>query len=194
MIVMSERDKMLAGHPYDPTDPQLVAHRLRARTLWHEFNSLPPEASARAASILKDLMDAHETVTINAPFRCDYGYNIHIGQDTYLNYDCVILDIAPVKIGNRVLLGPGVHLYGAVHPMSAVERQKGLESGRPISIEDGVWIGGRAVICPGVTVGAGSVIGAGSVVTQNIPAGVFAAGNPCRVIRTLEAAAEEWRP
>jgi maltose O-acetyltransferase len=186
MSILSEREKMVAGQLYDPADPQLIADRLRACTLCHEFNSLPPELAAKGAAILKELLHAEPTVTINAPFRCDYGYNIYIGQNAYLNYDCVILDIAAVRIGNNVLLGPGVHIYGATHPMNAAERRSGLESGAPVSIEDDVWIGGRAIICPGVTVGAGSVIGAGSVVTRSIPAGVFAAGNPCRVVRVLQ--------
>jgi len=122
----TERDKMVAGHPYDPADPNLVADRLRARTLCQEFNALPPEAAARAAAILGELMNAHGSVTITAPFRCGYGYNIQAGENTHMNYDCVILDIAPVVIGKNVLSGPGVHLYGATHPMSATERLPSL--------------------------------------------------------------------
>lgn len=187
---LSEREKMLAGQAYDPADPHLVSDRLHARTLCNYFNNQGPERASRSVSILAELLDIAPSATIHAPFRCDYGYNLHIGANTYLNYDCVILDVAPVTIGCNVFLGPGVHLYAATHPMSAAERRTGLEFGRSIAIKDDVWIGGRSVICPGVTVGAGSVIGAGSVVTRDVPSGVFAAGNPCRVIRSLPAGAD----
>jgi len=191
MSIPTEREKMVAGQSYDPADPCLVADRLHARDLCREFNGLRPGETAKATALIGKLVCAPNSVTIYSPFRCDYGYNIHICHNTFLNFDCVILDTAPVRIGSGVLLGPGVHVYSATHPMSAAERRRGLESGSPVSIEDDVWIGGRAVICPGVSVGAGSVIGAGSVVTRSIPAGVFAAGNPCRVIRTIQSAPEE---
>ena len=118
-------------------------------------------------------------------FFCDYGYNITLGRKIYLNCNCTILDVAQVSIGDNVLIGPSVQIYTALHPMDAVQRHAGLEFGRPVAIGADVWLGGAVIVCPGVTLGEAAVIDAGSVVVQDIPAGVFAAGNPCRVIRRL---------
>ncbi|RYZ22021.1 MAG: sugar O-acetyltransferase, partial [Chitinophagaceae bacterium] len=122
---------------------------------------------------------------IQAPFYCDYGTNISIGENVFFNFNCVVLDVAPVRIGNRTLIGPAVQIYTATHPMDAATRALGLEAGAPVTIGDDVWIGGGAIILPGVTIGDRSVIGAGSVVTKDVPPDVFAAGNPCRVVRAL---------
>ena len=157
----------------------------RASTLCHEFNALAPTEGARKQELLASLFGYACDARITAPFHCDYGYNITLGPNVYFNFDCVILDVASVAIGKNTLLGPGVHIYAASHPMSAIERRSELEFGKPVVIGDDVWLGGNSVICPGVTIGSGSVVGAGSVVTRDIPAGVFAAGNPCRVVRPV---------
>ena len=184
---MTERDRMLAGEPYDPLDPELVASRLHARRLCHVLNHAPADASEERARVVRALLPhAAADVWIEPPFHCDYGAQVRAGVRVFFNFGCVVLDVADVTIGDRVLFGPAVQLYTATHPMRASERARGLEMGRPIAIGDDAWIGGAAVVCPGVTIGAGAVIGAGSVVTRDIPAHVFAAGNPCRVIRALE--------
>jgi maltose O-acetyltransferase len=181
----SEKEKMLAGELYFSNDPELVAERERARAVCHEFNALASSDASRRQALLASLLGYETDAFVTAPFHCDYGYNITLGANAYFNFNCVILDVMPVGIGRNTLFGPGVHVYAASHPMSAIERQAGLEFGKPVSIGDDVWVGGGAIVCPGVTIGSGAVIGAGSVVTRDIPPGVFAAGNPCRVIRTL---------
>ena len=130
---------------------------------------------------------------IQPPFYCDYGTNISLGAKVCFNFNCVVLDVMPVTIGDNVLFGPAVQLYTATHPINAAERRTGLELAKPITIGSDVWIGGGTIICPGVTIGDRSVIGAGSVVTRSIPADVTAAGNPCRVIRSLASADSEFR-
>lgn len=177
---------MLAGELYDPADPTLVAERRRVRLLLRRFNGSPADRPAERACLLAELLPAAgREVWIEPPFYCDYGSNIVLGDRAFLNFNCVILDVAPVRIGARVQCGPAVQIYAATHPMEAAARASGLESGKPVEIGDDVWIGGGAIINPGVCVGAGSVIGAGAVVTRDIEAGVFAAGNPCRVIREI---------
>lgn len=181
----SEKEKMLAGEPYNGFDPQLVAERTRARELCQALTALPPSHDAERAALLEQLFGAATNVYVTPPFYCDYGRHITLGRNVYFNFNCVILDVAPVEIGDNVLFGPAVQVYTATHPLDADERRSGIESGEPIAIGDDVWIGGGAILCPGVTIGARSVIGAGSVVTRDIPADVFAAGNPCRVVRSL---------
>jgi maltose O-acetyltransferase len=144
------------------------------------------EQEERARLIRELIPDAGEGVLVEPPFYCDYGANIRLGDKVFFNFNCVVLDVAPVRVGSRVLFGPAVQIYAATHPVSAAERATGLEYGRAVEIGDDVWVGGGAIICPGVRVGARSVVGAGSVVTRDIPAGVFAAGNPCRVVREIE--------
>ncbi|WP_306085220.1 sugar O-acetyltransferase [Pseudomonas sp. gcc21] len=184
---VAERDRMLRGELYDPLSPELVAARNRARLLTKAFNATSDNQQAERDRLLRELVpDCGSEVTIEPPFLCDYGDNISLGDKVFFNFNCVILDVAHVAIGSNVLFGPGVQVYAATHPMSAAQRRTGLELGKPVSIGHDVWIGGGAIICPGVTIGAGTVIGAGSVVIRDIPAGVFAAGNPCRVIRPLE--------
>ena len=181
----TEKQKMLAGELYDPNDPQLSADRQRARALCRKLNTLAPAAEHRRIALLAELFGAATDATVNAPFFCDYGYNITVGMNAYFNVNCVVLDVASVSIGANVLIGPGVHIYAASHPMRAADRRLGLEFGQPVVIGDDVWVGGSAVICPGVRIGAGAVVGAGSVVTRDIPAATFAAGNPCRVVRAI---------
>lgn len=177
---------MLTGELYDALDPQLAEERLKARLLLKELNDTREDQTAERLCILQELIPhAGEGLWLQPPFYCDYGYNMHIGDKVFFNFNCVVLDVAEVVIGSRTLLGPNVQVYTATHPMDHAVRASGLESAKPIRIGDDVWIGGSAVICPGVTIGDRSVIGAGSVVTKDIPADVFAAGNPCRVIRSL---------
>lgn len=180
--VLSEKQKMLAGALYDSKDTQLSAERLRARTLCQRLNALDPARAEDRRALLRELLGPGMEADITPPFQCDYGYNIRLGANVYFNVNCVVLDVMPVTIGANVLIGPGVHIYAASHPMDAQQRRSGLEFGRAVTIGDDVWIGGGAVICPGVSIGSGAVIGAGSVVTRDVPAGAFAAGNPCRVI------------
>lgn len=177
---------MLAGALYDPLDAELCAARRRARLLVRAFNQTRDDESEARARLIRELIPVSgEGVWIEPPFFCDYGHNITLGDKVFFNFNCVVLDVAPVRIGSHVLFGPAVQIYAATHPLRAVERLTGLERGEPVEIGDDVWIGGGAIVCAGVHVGARSVIGAGSVVTRNIPDGVFAAGNPCRVIRSI---------
>jgi len=182
----TEKEKMLAGDLYDPLDARLSKERRRARLLTEKLNQTRDDQEEDRARILRELIPASgKDLWIQTPFYCDYGTNITIGDKVFFNFNCVVLDVAHVRIGSRVLFGPNVQIYAATHPMSAAERQTGLELGKEIEIGDDVWVGGSAVICPGVRIGARSVIGAGSVVTKDIPEGVFAAGNPCRVVREI---------
>ncbi len=179
----SEKEKMLGGELYNPLDPQLCTERRRARLLLKALNDTGDDQQEERALLIQELIPATgQDVWIEPPFYCDYGSNITLGDKVFFNFNCVILDVAPVLIGSGVLLGPTVQLYAATHPLSAAERRAGLELGSSIEIGDDVWIGGGAIICPGVRIGARSVVGAGSVVTKNIPAGVVAVGNPCHVI------------
>jgi maltose O-acetyltransferase len=183
----SEKEKMLSGELYDPGDPQLVAERKHVRLLFKEFNDTDVEQREERIRLTKEIIPLlGKGVWIEPPFYCDYGSNITLGDKVYFNFNCIILDIAPVVIGSGVMFGPAVQIYTATHPLNAAERNSGLEFGLPISIGDDVWVGGGAIICPGVKIGARSVIGAGSVVTKDIPEDVLAVGNPCRVIRAIE--------
>jgi maltose O-acetyltransferase len=182
----SEKDKMLGGELYDPLDPQLSAERRQARLLFKALNDTRDDELDERARLIRALIPAAgRDLWIEPPFYCDYGSNIRLGDKVFFNFNCVVLDVAPVLIGSGVLFGPAVQIYAGTHPLSARERRAGLESGRPVEIGDEVWVAGGAIICPGVRIGARSVIGAGSVVTRDIPEGVFAAGNPCRVVREV---------
>lgn len=182
----SEREKMLAGELYDPNDPELAEARMIARERCHAINTSAPREEKLRRSILKELFGSGgDSVWLELPFRCDYGTNIYLGEKVYFNFDCVILDVCEVRIGNHVFIAPGVHIYTATHPHEA-ELRRTQEFGKPVTIGNDVWIGGKAVICPGVTIGDCSVIGAGSVVTKDVPPGVVVAGNPAKVIRRLD--------
>jgi maltose O-acetyltransferase len=182
----TEKQKMIAGELYDPYDAQLVAERRRARDLLKSLNDSREDEQEERARILEELIGTETDATIQPPFFCDYGTNITLGKKIFINFNCVVLDVALVRIGDFVLFGPAVQVYAATHPMSASVRRQGLEAGKPVVVGSDVWVGGGAIICPGVTIGSRSVIGAGSVVTKDIPEDVFAAGNPCRVIRLLK--------
>lgn len=177
---------MIAGELYDPLDPQLVEDRIQARLLLKALNDGREDDPDTRNKILASLFPkAGASLWLQPPFYCDYGYNITIGERVFFNFNCVVLDVAPVRIGSRTMFGPNVQIYAATHPLDHKERSSGLEYGKPITIGDDVWVGGSVVICPGVSIGDRSIIGAGSVVTKDIPADSIAAGNPCRIIRSL---------
>lgn len=181
----TEKEKMLAGELYDTADPELVAGRNRARDLCQDLNASRENEADLRRRILKELLGSGaETAWIQPPFFCDYGTNIYLGERCFFNFNCVVLDVCEVRIGSFTLFGPNVQIYTPVHPMNAEQRRKS-EFGKPVEIGSDVWVGGGAIICAGVKIGSKSVIGAGSVVTRDIPSGVFAAGNPCRVIREI---------
>ena len=182
----TERERMLAGELYDPSDPELKAARRRARLLCNALNATREDEPEKRAELLRALMpNAGAGLELEPPFFCDYGQNITLGDKVFMNFNCVILDVAPVHIGSRVMFGPAVQLYAATHPLNAKERSNGRELGKPIVIGDDVWLGGGAIVCPGVRIGARAVIGSGSVVTKDVPDCVLAVGNPCRVIREI---------
>lgn len=183
---------MLAGGLYDPQDPQLSRERDRCRNLCLLLNATREDQKEERQRLLTELFGHETDVWVQPPFFCDYGTNITLGAKVYFNFNCVVLDVAPVTIGDNVLFAPSVQIYTATHPISAAERRKWLESAKPITIGSDVWVGGGAIICPGVTIGERSVIGAGSVVTRNIPSDVIAAGNPARIIRELPPEAAEF--
>jgi maltose O-acetyltransferase len=190
----SEREKMLSGELYDPLDSELVAARNRARQLCQALNATSETEQHQRRRILEELLPVGgDSVWMQPPFYCDYGSNILLGQRVFFNFNCVVLDVCPVTIGDYTLFGPAVQIYTATHPMNAELRRR-QEFAKPIAIGSDVWVGGAAVICPGVSIGSDSVIGAGSVVTRDIPAGVFAAGNPCRVIREISESGPQIGP
>jgi maltose O-acetyltransferase len=181
----TERNKMLAGAPYDPLDPELVAGRERARDLCQALNATREADAAERRRILTELLaTGGESAWIQPPFFCDYGSNIELGERVFFNFNCVVLDVCSVKIGSFSLFGPAVQIYTPLHPFNAELRRR-EEFGKPVLIGSDVWVGGGAIILPGVRIGSRAVIGAGSVVTRDVPEGVFAAGNPCRVIREI---------
>ncbi len=185
----TEREKMLSGEFYQAGDADLSARRRRARLLFREFNLSRDDEVERRATLLRDLFQADGPIPwIEPPFYCDYGENIHFGKHVYFNFNCIVLDVAEVFIGDRTMFAPHVQIYTATHPVHRDDRSTGLEYGLPIRIGSDVWVGGNATICPGVTIGDGSVIGAGSVVTRDIPPNVIAVGNPCRVLRPITEA------
>jgi maltose O-acetyltransferase len=181
----SERDKMLASELYDPLDPDLIASRDRARDLCQALNATREAQREERRAIVRELFGAGgDSVWVQPPFFCDYGSNILLGERVFFNFNCVVLDVCEVRVGDYTLFGPAVQIYTATHPMNA-ELRREREFAKPIVIGADVWVGGGAILCPGVRIGSRSVIGAGSVVTRDIPERVFAAGNPCRVIREI---------
>jgi maltose O-acetyltransferase len=181
----TEREKMLAGELYDPLDPELVAARTRARDLCQWLNATREAEEEVRRRILVDLFGkGGDTVWMQPPFFCDYGSNISLGTRVFFNFNCIVLDVCAVTIGDFCLFGPAVQIYTPMHPLNAELRRR-EEFGKPVEIGSDVWVGGGAIILPGVKIGACSVIGAGSVVTRDVPANTFAAGNPCRVVREI---------
>jgi len=179
---VTEREKMLAGEPYEAYDPELVAERRRAREVTARFNA-ELDDDARMALLRELLGSFGEGSFFERPFFCDYGSNIYVGSKSFVNTNSVFLDSAPITIGDRANIASGVQLLAADHPREVALRAQGVETAKPVTVGDDVWIGAGAILCPGTSVGDGSIVGAGSVVTTDVPAGVVAAGNPCRVIR-----------
>lgn len=182
----TEKDKMLSGELYTPSDVELINERTRTRLLLQELNDCKEDNYDERINLLKKLFpNAGDNLSLQTPFYCDYGTNLYIGNDVFLNFNCIILDVMKVQIGDRTKIGPNVQIYTATHPIDYQERASGVEFAKPISIGNDVWLGGSVVICPGVSIGDRSVIGAGSVVTKNIPSDVIAVGNPCRIIKKI---------
>ncbi len=180
----SDRERMLAGEPYDAQAEELLAARARCRAVCERFNALPFAEGAERRAVLGELLGSvGDGAEVIAPFECDYGFQIHIGPRSFVNYGAIILDAAVVRIGADVQIGPRVQLLTALHPLDPVERRRGTETAAAVTIEDGVWLAAGVIVCPGVTVGAGAVVGAGSVVTRDLPAEMVCVGSPCRPVR-----------
>lgn len=184
---MTEKEKMLSGMIYDANnDRQLIAERMECKELCRDYNDLRPRDTGARESLLRRILGhTGENLLIEQPFYCDYGYNISVGENFYANFNMVILDDAPVTFGDNVFVAPNCGFYTAGHPLDASERNRGLEYARPIAVGHNVWIGANVCVLPGVTIGDNCVIGAGSVVVKDIPANSVAAGNPCKVIKTI---------
>lgn len=188
---LSEKERMISGYPYVPGDKQLCDERTKARKLTNKYNALEVDDEKARQKILDELLNSAccgKKLFIESPFRVDYGYNLTFGNNLQVNFDCVFLDCAPITIGDNCLMAPGVHIYAATHPLSAKYRQDNdeyYELAFPVKIGNNVWIGGKAIICPGVTIGDNVVIGAGAVVVKDVPSNVVVAGNPAKVIRIM---------
>jgi maltose O-acetyltransferase len=180
----SMRARMLSGEPYLASDPEIAADSLRARALQDAFNRTPATAGRERRRILEELLGSFgDDSEVRPPFYCDYGYQIRIGARTFVNYGLVVLDVAPVVIGDDVQIGPYTQLLTATHPIDAERRRAKWEAAEPVTVGDNVWLGGGVVVLPGVTIGPDTVVGAGAVVTADLPGGVVAVGNPARVLR-----------
>lgn len=190
---LTEKERMIAGFPYVPSDGELMCERTSARKLIKKYNELDVDDEKGRQGILDELLSpaCHgKKLFIEAPFRVDYGYNLTFGNNLQANFDCVFLDCAPITIGENCLMAPGVHIYAATHPVDAKYRQDNdeyYELAYPVKIGDNVWIGGKAIICPGVTIGDNVTIGAGAVVVKDVPSNVVVAGNPAKIIRDMNA-------
>ena len=183
---MNQKERMLAGLPYKAWLDGLAEERLENKKRIYKYNNLPPEAEKEQDELIKEILGkTGENVHIEAPFHCDYGYNIEVGENFFANYNLTVLDVGKVRIGKNAQIAPNVSIYTAGHPIHPDSRNSGYEYGIEVTIGDNVWIGGNVCIMPGVTVGDNVVIGAGSVVTKDIPDSVIAVGNPCRVVRTI---------
>lgn len=182
----TEKEKMLAGEMYRPDDPVLVKEREEARRKVRIYNQTSENEQEKRMKLLKELLGATgENISMEPNIRFDYGSNIYVGENFYANFDCTILDVCEVHIGKNVMLAPGVQIYTATHPLDPIERNSGKEYAKPVTIGDNVWIGGSAIINPGVTIGDNAVIASGAVVTKNVPDNVVVGGNPAKVIKTI---------
>jgi maltose O-acetyltransferase len=183
MMTTSEKQKMLAGQAYQPGDPEIQADQAAAKEWMVRYNAaLASSPAERRVLLAERLAEVGEGAVIRPPFHCDYGYNIRIGAGAFLNFNCVILDVVGVTIGAGTQIGPAVQIYAADHPRDPAERKAGLESGRPVTIGRNCWIGGGAIILPGVSIGDDAIVGAGSVVTRDVQAGATVVGNPARLL------------
>lgn len=187
---MTEKEKAKAGLLYNNNfDEELIAERTACQKKCQAYNALAVDAFEERKALIREIVaQIGEGFCIEQPFRCDVGYNIHIGEGFYSNYNLVILDDAPITIGDHVFLGPDCGIYASGHPVSVAQRNLGLEYAKPVTIGDNVWIGGGVRVVPGVRIGSNCVIAAGSVVVKDIPDGVIAGGNPCKVIRRIDEA------
>ena len=177
----SEKQKMLAGELYRPGDPEIQADQAAAKAWMVRYNASLAAPPAERRALLRELLgEVGDGAVIRPPFHCDFGYNIRLGSGVFLNFNCVILDVVAVTIGADTQIGPAVQIYTADHPRDPVQRRSGVEFGRPIVIGSNVWIGGGAIILPGVTIGDDAIVGSGSVVTRDVPSGATVAGNPAR--------------
>ena len=184
---MTEKEKMLSGALYDASNSVLADERLHARLLFQQINRMGDKDKELRNGLFNNLLGhIGKDLWIEPPFYCDYGYNIHMGNKVYINFNCCILDVMHVKSGDRVMLGPNVQIYTATHPIKARARANGLEYGLPVTIGNDVWIGGGAIICPGVNIGDRVVIGSGAVITKDLPDDVFVGGNPAKVIKEID--------
>jgi maltose O-acetyltransferase len=182
----TQRERMHAGDLYDAVDPELSAERLRAAGLLQRFNQSDPSDPAHRLELLRELLGSlGDGVQIVPPLHCDYGYQVHIGAASFVNCGAVFLDVATITLGEHVQVGPNVQFLTPTHPLEPSQRRTGLEAGEPITVANNVWLGGGAIILPGISIGENTVVGAGAVVTKSLPASVVAVGNPARVIRTL---------
>jgi maltose O-acetyltransferase len=185
-MALSEKQKMLAGELYRAMGPELTVERQAAQHLLGQYNATDAGDAAGRGALLRQLLGAvGDGADIQPRFHCDYGYNIRLGRNCFINYNCVFLDCAAIEIGDDLQMAPAVQLYTATHPLDRAQRAAGWEFAKPIRIGNGVWIGGGAIVLPGVTIGDGAVIGAGSVVTHDVPADSLAIGNPARVVKML---------
>ena len=183
----TEKEKMLTGDLYNPGDIELVNERRNARRLTRIFNQTMETEDEKRIDLLKKLFGSTgKSIEVEPNLRCDYGYNIHVGENFFANFDCTFLDVCEIRIGDNCFLAPGVHIYTATHPIDPMERIGGTEYGKPVAIGDNVWIGGRAVINPGVHIGNNVVIASGAIVTKDVPDNVVIGGNPARIIKTIE--------
>lgn len=183
----TEKEKMLNSELYNAADSELIKERLNARKLTRLYNQSLETEETNRTELLKELFGSTgKSLYIEPSFRCDYGYNIHVGENFYANFDCVFLDVCEIRIGDNCFIAPGVHIYTATHPINPTERISGLEYGKPVHIGHNVWIGGRAVINPGVKIGNNVVIASGAVVTKNVPDNAVVGGNPAKIIKNIE--------
>ncbi|MBS2968147.1 acetyltransferase [Metabacillus sp. KIGAM252] len=183
----TEKEKMMAGEMYMPNDAQLFEERVNARKLTRLLNETTEQEGEERVRIIKELFGSvGKEIWLEPSFRCDYGYNIHAGESFFANFDCVFLDVCEIRFGDNCMIGPGVHIYTATHPLHPAERNSGKEYGKPITIGNNVWIGGAAVINPGITIGDNAVIAGGAVVVKDVPANCVVGGNPARVLKVIE--------
>ena len=186
---MSEKEKMLAGLWYNSNTSELKSDRTKARQIFKEINGLSEDEKPRKTKLFRDLLGTTpKNFWIEPPFYCDYGYNIHLGKQVYINFNCCMLDGAKIDIGDHAMIGPGVQIFTVNHPLDIETRNRWYEITKPVTIGPNVWIGGGAIICPGVEIGEGSIVAAGAVVTKNVPTNVVVGGNPAKVIKEIDQA------